>query len=79
MAAWGKQARFVIWLVTLVLPPAVVGGLEQRFIAHYPVWAVMVVVAYAAMAAVVGFLASIHRSLFGFIGVSAGQGPDWHC
>jgi len=24
-------------------------------------------------------LASIHRSLFGFIGVSAGQGPDWRC
>lgn len=59
MAKWTRQAGFVGWLVALVVPPAVAGGLEQQFVTRHAVWAVIVTVAYEATVAVVGFFAVI--------------------
>jgi hypothetical protein len=63
MAGGAKQAGFLAWLVAFVVPPAVVGGLGQRFVAHHPGWAVMIGVAYEALVAVGAFLAVIARDV----------------
>jgi NACHT domain len=63
MAGGTKQAGFVAWLVTFVLPPAVAGGLGQRFVAHHPGWTVIVGVAYEALVAVAWFFAVIARDV----------------
>jgi RecA/RadA recombinase len=63
MANGTKQRAFVVWLVVLVAPPAVVGGLGQRFVTHHAAWAVVIGVAYEAAAAIAGFFAVIARDI----------------
>ena len=63
MAGGTKQVGFVAWLVTFVVPPAVAGGLGQRFVAQHAGWAVVIVVAYEAVVAVGGFFAVIARDV----------------
>ena len=63
MAGGTKQTGFVAWLVAFVVPPAVAGGLGQRFVAHHPGSAVVIVVAYEAAVAVGGFFAVIARDV----------------
>jgi hypothetical protein len=54
-----RRAGTIAWLVALVVPPVVVGGLGQRFVAQHTVWAVLLGGAYEAVIAVVGFFAVI--------------------
>ncbi len=63
MAGGTKQAGLVAWLVTFVVPPAVAGGLGQRFVAEHPGWAVAIGVAYEAVVAIGGFFAVIARDV----------------
>jgi hypothetical protein len=63
MAGGTKQAGFVALLVAFVVPPAVAGGLGQRFVALHPGWAVAIGVAYEALVAVGGFFAVIARDV----------------
>jgi hypothetical protein len=59
MADGVKRAGAVGWLVALVVPPAVAGGLGQQFVAHHAVAAVAIGVVYEAVVAVVGFFAVV--------------------
>jgi hypothetical protein len=51
MAAGTKPTGLVAWLVALVVPPAVAGGLGQRFIAHHTTQALVIGVVYVATVA----------------------------
>lgn len=59
MAGGTKQAGFLAWLLTFVVPPAVADRLGQRFVADDLGWAVVIGVAYEAVVAVNGFFAGI--------------------
>jgi hypothetical protein len=63
VAGGAKQAGFVAWLVALLVPPVVAGGLGQRFVAHHVIWAVVIGVVYEAAVAIGGFLAVILRDV----------------
>jgi hypothetical protein len=63
MAGGIKHAGFVAWLVAFMVPPAVAGGLGQRFVGQHPGWAVVILVAYEAVVAVGGFFAVIARDV----------------
>jgi hypothetical protein len=63
MAGGTKQVGFIAWVATFVVPPAVAGGLGQRFVAEHPGWAVLIFAAYEAVVAVGGFFAVIARDV----------------
>jgi hypothetical protein len=63
LADVAKRSGFVLFLVALLVPPAIAGGLGTHFVARHPVWAVGIAVAYEAVAAVGGYFALIARDL----------------
>ena len=63
MADGMKRAGFIAWLVTVVVPPAVLVGPEQQFVTHHPAWVVIIGVAYLAVAGIGGFFVVVARDV----------------
>jgi hypothetical protein len=63
MAEGTKRAGFVAWLVAVLVPPAVAGGLGQQFVAHHAALAVAIGMAYEAVVTAGGFFAVIARDV----------------
>ena len=63
MADGTKPAGVVAWLLTLLVPPTVAGGLGQQFVAHHPAMAIAAGGAYVAVVAIGGFFAVIARDV----------------
>src|SRR5271165_1407376 len=63
MADGTRSAGAVGWLVALVVPPVMAGGLGQQFIAHHAALAVVIGGAYEAVIAVGAFFGVIARNV----------------
>jgi hypothetical protein len=63
MTGGTKQAGVVAWLIAVMVPPAVAGGLGQQFVAHHAAWAIVIGVAYEAAVIVSAFFSVITRDV----------------
>jgi hypothetical protein len=58
-----RPTAVIAWLLAVVVPPAVAGGVGQHFVAHHAVWAVVIGVVYESVVAVGGFFAAVARDV----------------
>jgi hypothetical protein len=63
MAGGARLTGFVTWLVAAGVPPAVAGGLEQRFVAHNVWSAIAIGLGWAILVAVARFFAVVARDV----------------